>query len=192
MTSALRSFLAPKSGSWTEVATGIVLFVGALAFVGGLLGSPTTLLPRTMYYLGGAAVVVLGVSMGRSAFTWVTDRRPVVGDHDGATEADRPDNFPASREEPADSLELELYQAEGCPYCARVRNYCTRQGISLVIHNPRTAGTVFTGGSVTDPSRYDELLAYGKDQLPLLVDNQRDEVCYESDDIVAYLETHYA
>lgn len=88
-------------------------------------------------------------------------------------------------------MALELYQAEGCPHCAKVRRFCTRNGISLTLHNPRTAGTPFTSGTVTDRERYDELVEHGKDQVPLLVDTARDVALYESDDIIAYLAEHY-
>lgn len=34
---------------------------------------------------------------------------------------------------------LELYQAEGCGYSAKVRETLTDLGVSYVIHNPRSA-----------------------------------------------------
>jgi glutaredoxin len=34
---------------------------------------------------------------------------------------------------------LELYQAEGCGYSAKVREALTELGVSYVIHNPRSA-----------------------------------------------------
>lgn len=82
---------------------------------------------------------------------------------------------------------LELYQSEGCPFCKKVRQCCTDNGISVVLHNPRKAG-----GEVTNQEKYEELKGHGKDQVPLLVDNERDVVMYESDDIVEYLKEHYA
>ncbi|WP_433633757.1 glutathione S-transferase N-terminal domain-containing protein [Halomicrococcus sp. NG-SE-24] len=39
--------------------------------------------------------------------------------------------------------------------------------------------------------RYDELKTHGQNKIPLLVDNEWDEVLYESDDIVPYLENHH-
>lgn len=82
---------------------------------------------------------------------------------------------------------LKLYQSETCPFCKKVREFCTKNGISVLLHNPRTAS-----GKVTDKERYEELKEYGQDQVPLLVDDGRDVVMYESDDIVDYLQEHYA
>lgn len=85
---------------------------------------------------------------------------------------------------------LELYQAEGCPYCEKVRDTLTDLGLSYVAHNPRLPGEA--GGDVVNQQVYDELLAVGgEDQIPFLVDHQRGETLYESDDIVDYLHEHY-
>lgn len=84
---------------------------------------------------------------------------------------------------------LELYQSEGCPYCAKVREKLSELGISYVIHNPRLPGD--EGGDVTNELTHDELTAGGEDQIPYLVDTERGVTMYESDDIVAYLKQHY-
>lgn len=84
---------------------------------------------------------------------------------------------------------LELYQSEGCPHCAKVREKLSELGVSYVSHNPRLPGDV--GGDVTNEVMYDELIAGGEDQIPYLVDSQRGVIMYESDDIVEYLEAHY-
>ncbi|MFB6187165.1 MAG: glutathione S-transferase N-terminal domain-containing protein [Halobacteriaceae archaeon] len=82
---------------------------------------------------------------------------------------------------------LELYQAEGCPYCAKVREKLTELGLSVVIHNPRTAG-----GELRNEKTQSELTTIGgQDQIPFLVDTDREVTLYESDDIVEYLEEHY-
>ena len=85
---------------------------------------------------------------------------------------------------------LELYQSEDCPYCKKVRARLSELGISYVIHNPRLPGDA--GGDVTNELTYDELTTAGEDQIPYLVDTDRGTTIYESDDIVEYLETHYA
>lgn len=85
---------------------------------------------------------------------------------------------------------LELYQSEGCPHCAKVRETLSDLGVSYVIHNPRLPGD--QGGDVTNEVTYEELTAGGEDQIPYLVDTDRGVTMYESDDIVDYLETHYA
>jgi glutathione S-transferase len=83
---------------------------------------------------------------------------------------------------------LELYQAEGCPYSATVREAMTDLGVSYVAHNPRTHD-----GDVRNEETHEALQALGgEDQIPFLVDHRRGERLHESDDIVEYLETHYA
>lgn len=84
---------------------------------------------------------------------------------------------------------LELYQSEGCPYCAKVRETLSELGVSYVIHNPRLPGD--QGGAVTNEVTHDQLTAGGEDQIPYLVDTERGVTMYESDDIVGYLEEHY-
>ncbi|QLD86579.1 glutathione S-transferase N-terminal domain-containing protein [Natronomonas halophila] len=82
---------------------------------------------------------------------------------------------------------LELYQAEDCPYCQKVREKLMELGVSYVNHNPRTAEN-----DVRNQQVLEEMVALGgKDQVPFLVDNQRGAQIYESDDIVEYLEEHY-
>lgn len=82
---------------------------------------------------------------------------------------------------------LELYQAESCPYCQNVREKMTDLGLSYVIHNPRLAS-----GEQRNTQTHSELIELGgEDQIPYLIDNQRGQALYESDDIVEYLEEHY-
>lgn len=82
---------------------------------------------------------------------------------------------------------LELYQAEGCPYCVKVRSALTELGLSYIVHNPRTARA-----DNRDEQPYEDLMSIGgKDQIPFLVDKDRGVSLYESDDIVDYLEQHY-
>ena len=83
---------------------------------------------------------------------------------------------------------LELYQAEGCQYSAKVRETLTDFGVSYVVHNPRSAA-----GETRNEPTHDQLQTLGgENQIPFLVDHQRGVMMYESDDIVAYLEEHYA
>ena len=82
---------------------------------------------------------------------------------------------------------LELYQAEGCGYSAKVREAEIGQGLSYIIHNPRSAA-----GETRNEQTHDQLRTLGgDDQIPFLVDHQRGVTMYESDDIVAYPEEHY-
>lgn len=83
---------------------------------------------------------------------------------------------------------LELYQAEGCPYSQKVRELLTELGISYVAHNPR-----LHGGEVRNEQTHEELIELGgQDQIPFLVDHHRRVTMYESEDIVEYLQDHYA
>lgn len=85
---------------------------------------------------------------------------------------------------------LELYQAEGCPYSATVRETMTDLGLSYVVHNPRRPGDA--GGDVLNEQVHAELDAVaGEDQIPFLVDHRSGEQMAESDRIVAYLEEEY-
>ncbi|ATW90008.1 glutathione S-transferase-like protein [Halohasta litchfieldiae] len=85
---------------------------------------------------------------------------------------------------------LELYQSEGCPHCAKVRDKLSALGVSSVIHNPRLPGGA--GGDVTNEITHDELIAGGADQIPYLVDTDRGVTMYETDDIVDYLDEQYS
>lgn len=83
---------------------------------------------------------------------------------------------------------FELYQAEGCGYSANVRETLTALGLSYVIHNlvlPPVRHATNRPMTSSEPSR-------GNDQIPFIIDHQHGVTMYESDDIVAYLEEHYA
>jgi glutathione S-transferase len=83
---------------------------------------------------------------------------------------------------------LELYQAERCGYSETVRETLTDLGVSYVVHNPRSAA-----GETRNEQTHEQLRTLGgEDQIPFLVDHQRGVAMYESDEIVAYLEEHYA
>lgn len=85
---------------------------------------------------------------------------------------------------------LELYQAEGCPHSSDVRKTLTDLGVSYVVHNPRRPGSA--GGDVLNDQTQQAMTDLGgEDSIPFLVDTERGERLYESEDIVAYLESHY-
>ena len=166
--------------SWSGVAAGIVFFIGIVAVVGGLFGRVDSLITESLVYMSAVALVVLVGMVGSSIITSRSSRASATSSNAGdfaQTDVGVP--------------HLVLYQSEGCPYCRRVRRFCSDIGISLIIHNPRTSGTFLTGGTVTNDQRYDELVGHGQDQIPLLVDKARDEVVYESDDIIEYIDDHY-
>ena len=84
---------------------------------------------------------------------------------------------------------LELYQFEGCPHCSKVREALSELGLSYVAHNPRLGKS--DDNRVTNERTYGELVDGGLDQVPYLIDTDR-EVAMAEGDVVAYLEEHYA
>jgi glutathione S-transferase len=77
---------------------------------------------------------------------------------------------------------LTLYEFENCPYCRLVRLALTELHIDVNIRPCPKNGTVW---------RAEAKKIGGKDQYPLLVDENTDTVMYESSDIVNYLFTTY-
>lgn len=75
---------------------------------------------------------------------------------------------------------LELYSAERCPYCVRVRQALEDKGLAY-IHKP-----VPLGGA-TSPLKEELIRLGGKGQVPFLVDPERKTQMYESGDIIAYI-----
>lgn len=79
---------------------------------------------------------------------------------------------------------LELYVAERCPYCVKVRTFFEQAGITYVLK------PVPLGGA-TSPQKEELRSLGGKTQVPYLVDPERQVRMYESDDIIAYVREHY-
>lgn len=76
---------------------------------------------------------------------------------------------------------LILYIKEGCPFCEKVEAFADEAGIPLMFRD------------IAEPAYREELLEVGgKVQVPFLVDEARGVAMYESEDIIAYLEEHYA
>jgi glutaredoxin 3 len=78
---------------------------------------------------------------------------------------------------------LELYELEGCPYCAKVKDKLAELDLEYESHMV--------------PSSHDERTEVeevsGQTGVPVLVDPDNDvEGMAESDDIVEYLEQNYA
>lgn len=82
---------------------------------------------------------------------------------------------------------LELYQAEDCPHCRKVRAKRASLAVSYIIHNPRTA----RGEDRTNATHQQLIAIGGKDQVPFFIDTNREHMVYESEEIMAYLEEHY-
>jgi glutathione S-transferase len=76
---------------------------------------------------------------------------------------------------------LELYQFEHCPYCAKVRAALTELELDYVIRNVPKG---------SEKRSFLRALG-GKEQVPFLVDQERNVMMYESDDIIAYVQEHY-
>ena len=77
---------------------------------------------------------------------------------------------------------LELYEIEGCPYCAKVKNKLADLGLEYDSHVvPR---------SHSERTEVEEIS--GQTGVPVLVDHEHGvEGMPESDDIVAYLDETY-
>jgi len=78
---------------------------------------------------------------------------------------------------------LELYELEGCPYCAKVIEKLDELGLDYESHEvPRSHS-----------DRTEVQAVSGQTGVPVLVDNDNGiEGMPESDDIVEYLEKNYA
>ena len=79
---------------------------------------------------------------------------------------------------------VELYHAEECPYCVRVRLFLEVSGIAYISKPVPLGGT---------SSIKEELIKIGgKSQVPFLVDAAKGVKMYESLDIIKYLKNEYA
>jgi glutathione S-transferase len=78
---------------------------------------------------------------------------------------------------------LELYHAEKCPYCVKVRLFFENNAVAYISKPvPLRQGSPIK----------DELVKIGgKAQVPYLVDTGRQTKMYESDDIIAYVKKNY-
>lgn len=76
-------------------------------------------------------------------------------------------------------MNLTLYHFQGCPYCARVRNYLAQEKISIPLKDIHE-----------NPGYRDELIKIGgKAQVPCLsIDGK---ALYESLDIIEWLKKNY-
>ncbi len=82
---------------------------------------------------------------------------------------------------PANLEPITLYNMEGSPFCRKVREVLSELDLEHIVRNvPK--------GS---PQRDELRQRGGKVQVPYIVDPNTDEEMYESDDIIAYLETQY-
>lgn len=76
---------------------------------------------------------------------------------------------------------LELYQKESCPYCHKVRQEFENMGVDYCI-KPMPDGS----------TRRKELIELGgKEQVPFLVDTDKNVKMYESEDIINYVKENY-
>jgi glutaredoxin len=78
---------------------------------------------------------------------------------------------------------IELYELEGCPYCAKVKRKLDEIGLEYESHMVPSSHA----------NRTEVKEVSGQTGVPVLVDADHDvEGMPESDDIVAYLEETYA
>lgn len=77
---------------------------------------------------------------------------------------------------------LELYQFESCPFCRRVRERLSELEIDYLCRNVQYGTKKWESFKKLNPN----------EQVPFLVDPERKVSMDESEEIVAYLERHYA
>ena len=77
---------------------------------------------------------------------------------------------------------LELWQYEGCPYSRKVRERLHTLCLEVVVRNV----------ALGSPKRATLVARGGKMQVPFLIDSSRGVALYESEDILAYLDSVYA
>lgn len=77
---------------------------------------------------------------------------------------------------------LELYQKESCSHSRKVRTRLSELGLSWIAHSAEQG---------TKPAEVLEKIS-GSQQVPFLVDAERGVMMPESDDIIEYLNKHYA
>ena len=76
---------------------------------------------------------------------------------------------------------LKLYQAEWCPYCARVRSKMTDLGITYInINVPRAKA-----------DRTELMEISGQAGIPTLVTEENQVIADDDDAIIAYLQEHF-
>ena len=78
---------------------------------------------------------------------------------------------------------LELYHAEGCPYCVKVRVFFEENSVPY-ISKPVSLRKV-------TPLKEELIKLGGKGQVPFLVDPEKKIQMYESDDIIAHVRKNY-
>lgn len=76
---------------------------------------------------------------------------------------------------------LTLYSKENCPFCRRIMPVLDRINVEVEIKD------------LNDNEEYVAELVEkgGKQQVPFLVDTDKDVAMYESDDIIKHLQTNY-
>lgn len=73
---------------------------------------------------------------------------------------------------------LLLYMLEACPYCKKVIEHMEKHDIE------------FRALDISNPVNLDELLILGeKEQVPFLVDTDKNAKMFESEDIIQYVES---
>lgn len=77
-------------------------------------------------------------------------------------------------------MSLILYTKPGCPFCATVLHAVDELGIQI------------DERSISEEEHREALVEHGgKQQVPYLIDTERDVSMYESEDISEYLQKHY-
>ncbi len=76
---------------------------------------------------------------------------------------------------------LILFHREECPFCLKVRQFMSDNRVSYVsVVSPKDS-----------PSRKVLMKLGGQQQVPFLVDTDKGEMMYESNDIIEYVKKNY-
>jgi glutathione S-transferase len=78
---------------------------------------------------------------------------------------------------------FELYHAESCPYCVKVREFLENEGVAYI---SKPVSLI-----KTSPLKEEMKQLGGKAQVPFLNDPGHKAMLYESDDIIDYVRRHY-
>ena len=78
---------------------------------------------------------------------------------------------------------IEIYHSDGCPFCEKVIRFLEQEKIPYV----SKLISLYSSSSVKDELKR----LGGKTQVPYLVDPERNERMYESEDIIEYVREHY-
>lgn len=127
-----------------------------------------------MSLLAGLIHAMMEISHGDDVHSWVSS---TIRGPRGVIVRPKNQQSPPRPEQP-----LELYEIEGCPLCRKVREAMTELDLSYISRACATGA---------ESNRRAIEARGGRQQFPYLVDPNREQELYESEDIMTYLATTY-